>query len=56
MAIRGSIYPQGGAIPLIDHTDILAQLSPLCSKSPDMLKLAHYVDATTTELGFPRLK
>ena len=49
-------YPLGGAIPLVDHTDIIAQLPSLCAKQPYILNLAHYGDATTTELGLTRVQ
>ena len=49
-------YPLGGAIPLVDHTDVIAQLPSVCAKQPYILKLAHYGDATTTELGCTRVK
>jgi hypothetical protein len=49
-------YPLGGAIPMVDHTDIIAQLPSLCTPQPFILKLAHYGDATTTELGLSRVE
>lgn len=49
-------YPLGGAIPLVDHTDIIAQLPSLSTRPPFILKLAHYGDATTTELGLARVQ
>ena len=37
-------YPLGGAVPLVDRTDIIAQLPSLCVQAPRILKLAHYGD------------
>ena len=44
-------YPLGGTLPLVDRTDVIAQLPALCGRAPFILNLAHYGDATTTELG-----
>lgn len=49
-------YPLGGAVPFVNHTDIIAQLPALCDRPPYILNLAHYGDATTTELGLPRVQ
>lgn len=46
-------YPLG-PIPFVTYTDIIEQLPGLCAKRPYILKLAHYGDATTTELGLQR--
>ncbi|HEX4349601.1 MAG TPA: SGNH/GDSL hydrolase family protein, partial [Verrucomicrobiae bacterium] len=48
-------YPLGG-IPLVNRTDILAQLPGLCAQKPFILNLAHYGDATSTELGLARVQ
>ena len=49
-------YPLGGTLPMVDHTDIIAQLPSLCAQKPFILKLAHYGDVTTAELGLTRVK
>ncbi len=49
-------YPLGGLIPLVSRTDIIEQLPSLCNPQPYILKLAHYGDATTTELGLTRVQ
>jgi hypothetical protein len=49
-------YPLNGTVPFFDCTDIIAQLPGLCAKAPFILKLAHYGDATTTELGLSRVQ
>jgi hypothetical protein len=40
----------------VDRTDVIAQLPSLCAKPPFVLKLAHYGDATSTELGLSRVQ
>lgn len=49
-------YPLGGTIPFYSHTDIIAQLPGLCDKRPFVLKLAHYGNATRSEVGLKRTK
>jgi hypothetical protein len=49
-------YPLGGLLPMVDHTDIIAQLPDVSVRAPLILKLAHYGDATTTELGLTRVQ
>lgn len=44
-------YPLGGAIPLVDHTDVIAQLRTALKPGSLLLSLAHAGDATTTILG-----
>ena len=47
-------YPLNGTIPGVSRTDIISQLPSLCAKKPYILKLAHYGDTSTTELGLER--
>jgi hypothetical protein len=43
-------------LPLLTHSDVIAQLPGLCAKPPLILNLAHHGDATTTEVGLSRVQ
>lgn len=47
-------YPLVGNGPLVENTDIIAQLENMGNINPLILNISHYGDATSDELGWPK--
>ena len=47
-------YPLEGNGPVIENTDIIAQLENMGNVNPLILNISHYGDATSDELGWPK--